>query len=197
VSSSSFSATYTVTNSGFTFSPSAVTINLGDTVIFSLASIHTAEEVTQATWNANGNSSNGGFFTSLGGGTVVPSHTGTYYYVCSIHYYMGMKGTITVTSATGVPNQLQTIPHELSLTQNYPNPFNPTTTISFSLPQATHVSLTIYNLIGQEAEILVDEDRPTGNYSVVWNSGNLASGVYFYRLQTGTTILTKKLVLMK
>ncbi|HMD13089.1 MAG TPA: hypothetical protein VKI62_00545, partial [Bacteroidota bacterium] len=72
LTSLSFSATHTVTNSNvFTFTPDTITINLGDTVIFSLGSIHSAREVTQATWNANGNTSNGGFNTPFGGGTVI------------------------------------------------------------------------------------------------------------------------------
>src|SRR5208283_1669697 len=125
LSSSSFSAKHTVTNSGFIFSPDTITIHLGDTVIFSLASIHTAREVSQATWNVNGNTSDGGFDTPLGGGTVIPAHTGTYYYVCAIHYSIGMKGTITVVSPTEVRDPRQTIPSEYSLIQNYPNPFNP------------------------------------------------------------------------
>jgi hypothetical protein len=98
---------------------------------------------------------------------------------------------------TSVRRDMQAFKPEYALTQNYPNPFNPTTTISFSLPHASHIILEIYNLLGQEVQRLIDEERPPGDYSVVWNPGNLASGVYFYRLQTGTTILTKKLVVMR
>jgi photosystem II stability/assembly factor-like uncharacterized protein len=117
---------------------------------------------------------------------------------------VGDNGLFLHTTTGGIPtgvkepkSALSAIPKKYALYQNYPNPFNPTTTISFSLPQASHVTLKIYNLIGQEVQKLIDEERPPGNYTVVWNPRNLASGVYFYRLQTGTTILTKKLVLMR
>lgn len=93
--------THTIGNSGTSFSPASLSINLGDTVIFSIASSHNAVEVSQATWNGNGNTPlSGGFSVPFGGGTVVPTSTGTYYYVCSPHASLGMKGTITVTSTT-------------------------------------------------------------------------------------------------
>src|SRR5271157_2217277 len=97
-----FSTTHTITNSGFTFSPSSITINLGDTVEFVLASIHAAREVDQATWNANGTTSNGGFDLQFGGGTVVLTQTGTHYYVCPPHASLGMKGTIMVNASVDV-----------------------------------------------------------------------------------------------
>jgi plastocyanin len=92
--------TYTVVDQGFSFSPSTLAINLGDTVVFNLAMIHTVVEVSQATWNINGNTSNGGFSLPYGGGTLVLTNTGTYYYVCGPHASMGMKGTITVSQTT-------------------------------------------------------------------------------------------------
>jgi plastocyanin len=92
----SISAVFTVSTSGFTFSPGSLTINQGDTVVFNLGPSHNAVEVTQATWNSNGNTSNGGFSLPFGGGTVVFPTTGNYYYVCAPHASMGMKGAITV-----------------------------------------------------------------------------------------------------
>ena len=89
--------THTVTNAGFTFSPADITINAGDSVQWQLASIHTVLEVTQQTWNANGNTAKaGGFSTPLGGGTVKFDTPGTYFYVCEPHASIGMKGKITV-----------------------------------------------------------------------------------------------------
>lgn len=76
------SATWTVTNSGNSFTPSLITINLGDTVVFQIAGNHNVVEVTEATWNANGNTSNGGFTLPFGGGTYVPNQVKTYYFVC-------------------------------------------------------------------------------------------------------------------
>ncbi len=100
-----FSTTWTITNSGFTFSPSTVTINLGDDVNFTLESMHNAVEVSQSTWNINGNTAlTGGFQTSFGGGLVSSSKlgTGTHYYVCSPHASGGMKGIIIVQNPTGI-----------------------------------------------------------------------------------------------
>ncbi len=89
--------THTVTNAGFTFSPADITINAGDSVQWQLASIHTVLEVTQQTWNANGNTAKaGGFSTPFGGGTVKFDTPGTYFYVCEPHASIGMKGKITV-----------------------------------------------------------------------------------------------------
>jgi plastocyanin len=95
-SSTATSAIHTIVDSGLSFDPANLTINVGDTVIFSLATMHNAVEVTQNTWNTNGNTPNGGFSTPFGGGTVIFSTAGTYYYVCSPHAAAGMKGIITV-----------------------------------------------------------------------------------------------------
>jgi len=105
-----FSTTYTITNSGLTFSPATITINLGDDVNFSLESIHNAVEVSLDTWNANGNTPlTGGFQTPFGGGSVPASKlgAGTHYYVCSPHASMGMKGKIIVENATGIEENKQ------------------------------------------------------------------------------------------
>lgn len=97
-----YATIWTVTNSGNTFSPSTVTITQGDTVLFQLAGAHNAQEVSQTTWNANGNSPVIGFQTNFGGGTVTGLTTGTHYYVCSPHASMGMKGRIIVNPAPTV-----------------------------------------------------------------------------------------------
>ncbi len=89
------------------------------------------------------------------------------------------------------------IPELFSLNQNYPNPFNPTTTISYSLPQASNVTLKIYDALGREVATLVNGFRLEGQYNVEFNALSLASGIYLYRLQAGGYIETKKLVLMK
>lgn len=96
---------WTVTNSGFTFDPSVILIEEGDSVFFSIGGSHTATEVSQATWNANGSTQlPGGFNTGFGGGLVLPSQlaVGTHYYVCQPHAGLGMKGTIIVQNTTGI-----------------------------------------------------------------------------------------------
>jgi hypothetical protein len=73
-------------------------------------------------------------------------------------------------------------PEKFELFQNYPNPFNPSTTISYQLATASHVSLKVYNLLGQEVATLVNADRPAGYHEVQWNAAQQASGVYIYEL---------------
>jgi hypothetical protein len=94
------------------------------------------------------------------------------------------------------------IPEDFSLSQNYPNPFNPSTVIEYSLPQSAHVTIEIYNLLGQKINILVNEDQKVGFYRLDWDGkdkqGNeLASGVYFYRIQAGDFVKCKKMTMLK
>ena len=88
-------------------------------------------------------------------------------------------------------------PGSFRLMQNYPNPFNPTTTINYSIPQSSLVSLKVYDILGREVATLVNEVKPVGNYQVVFNASTLASGVYFYRIVVGNFSETKKLNLIK
>lgn len=102
---------------------------------------------------------------------------------------------------TGVENVKILIPKNIVLSQNYPNPFNPSTVIKWQSPVAGWQSLKVYDVLGNEVATLVDEFKPAGSYEVEFQStaGNrqLASGVYFYRLQAGTFIETKKLILLR
>jgi hypothetical protein len=84
-----------------------------------------------------------------------------------------------------------------ALEQNYPNPFNPNTTIQYSLPSAGDVKLTVFNVLGQEAATLVNENKPAGVHTVQFDGSRLASGLYFYRLEAGQYVQMKKLVLLK
>jgi beta-N-acetylhexosaminidase len=98
---------------------------------------------------------------------------------------------------TGVPSLASTdLPSRITL-ENYPNPFNPSTTIRYGLPERAHVSLTIYNTLGQRVTTLVNRDDGPGMHQVRFDGGNLASGVYFYRLEAGSFYETRKLVLAK
>jgi len=85
------------------------------------------------------------------------------------------------------------LPTEFSLSQNYPNPFNPTTKINFSLPSAADVKLEIYNIMGQKVTTLIDGKREAGEHVVQWDGSDVASGIYFYRLETSGFTDTKKL----
>ncbi|OGU25308.1 MAG: hypothetical protein A2X66_09700 [Ignavibacteria bacterium GWA2_54_16] len=89
------------------------------------------------------------------------------------------------------------IPKNFSLAQNYPNPFNPSTTIRFEIPEAGHVSLKIYDVLGKEAAALLGEYLDPGIYSVQWDAGRFVSGMYFYCLRAGSVVQVKKLTLLR
>jgi hypothetical protein len=89
------------------------------------------------------------------------------------------------------------VPGTFALEQNYPNPFNPTTTINFSLAKASNVKLLVYNILGQQVRTLIDTRMNAGQQSVVFDASKLASGVYFYRLETGNFSSVKKMLLLK
>ena len=94
------------------------------------------------------------------------------------------------------------IPTEYALSQNYPNPFNPSTTISYDIPSDGRASLKVYNYLGQEVALLVDQEQQAGRYQIRWDASGLASGVYFYRLRANgtdgkTTLMMKKMLLLK
>jgi hypothetical protein len=98
---------------------------------------------------------------------------------------------------TDVRYDLSQIPNEYLLAQNYPNPFNPVTTISYSLPLKSQVELVVYNTLGEEVIQLVYGEKEAGSYSVELDANGLSSGIYFYKLQAGEFVETKKMVLMK
>lgn len=100
-------------------------------------------------------------------------------------------------SLSDTPANSSTTPGKFSLSQNYPNPFNPTTTISFNLPSASRVDLSIYNVLGQKVVTLVDGRLDAGPNDVEWDASNHSSGVYFYRITTDTNVETQKMVLLK
>jgi len=89
------------------------------------------------------------------------------------------------------------VPDKYNLAQNYPNPFNPTTTIQYSIPQSSHVSLKVYDILGNEIAALVNEEKESGFYTVSFNAAGLSTGVYFYKLKAGNFIQIKKMLLIK
>jgi hypothetical protein len=98
---------------------------------------------------------------------------------------------------TNVEQVSTLIPTEFVLEQNYPNPFNPTTTIRYSLAKAERVHLAVYDLLGQEVTILVDGHQQAGEYSTLFNATGLTSGVYFYKLSTGSGVQVRKMLLLQ
>jgi len=104
---------------------------------------------------------------------------------------LSMTGT-----ATAVGQQTSS-PRTFALDQNYPNPFNPSTQISYTLPTAGHVRLTVYDILGRQVASILDEEEQAGNHRVRFTADGLSSGVYVYRLQSGAFVQQKRMMLLK
>ncbi len=89
------------------------------------------------------------------------------------------------------------LPSTISLDQNYPNPFNPSTTIKYSIPNQTNVTIKVFDVLGSEIITLLNEEKPAGNYEVTWDASGFSSGVYFYKLSAGKYVETRKMLLLK
>ncbi|UCE18793.1 MAG: right-handed parallel beta-helix repeat-containing protein [Gemmatimonadota bacterium] len=109
--------------------------------------------------------------------------------------HVEIRGGVGVEGDEEISDHL--IPTEFYLSQNYPNPFNPVTTIEYALPEAAQVRIKVYNIIGQVVKVLINSSQPAGFHSIQWNTSGLASGVYFYRLEAGQFVATKKMLLLK
>lgn len=108
--------------------------------------------------------------------------------------------TVDLTTITDVDDE--GIVHEFALNQNYPNPFNPSTTINFTVPsdvkrETSNVKLIVYDILGKEMAVLVNQQMQPGNHEVSFNADNFSSGMYFYKLTTGNFVQTKKMLLIK
>lgn len=118
--------------------------------------------------------------------------------VSSVGIFAGTSSGIWVTdSPTGVDAEGEiSVPLTFALKQNYPNPFKTSTNISFSIPSESYVSLKIYDRLGREVATIFSEESSAGYYSREWNTANIPSGIYFYKLQAGSFSETKKLILL-
>ncbi|MCW8818216.1 MAG: S41 family peptidase [Ignavibacteriaceae bacterium] len=102
-----------------------------------------------------------------------------------------------INNTASVNNNENEIIKNYFLDQNFPNPFNPATTIKYQIPELSFVALKVFDVLGNEIATLVNEEKPTGTYKIIWNAENLPSGVYFYQLKAGSYIDTKKVVLLR
>ena len=185
-----FSTTVTIVNSGYSFSPAAVTINLGDEITFTLANIHNVQEVSFETWTANENTAlPGGFSLPFGGGNVPASQltTGIHYYVCGPHALYGMKGTITVVDPTGLSdNQAK------QLISVFPNPSNGNFHLQINTPQsAKKLDIGIYTVLGERVYSKTNIQQQDNSSLEI---ADFPKGVYFVRLSGGKENLYKKIV---
>jgi plastocyanin len=182
--------THDVTVQNFSFSPQTLTITTGDVVRWTNIS---------GTHNVRANDDSFYF------GPAAPAPwefthtfttTGDFPYYCEPHLSMGMTGTIIVQNSVGV-NDDELLAKEFELEQNFPNPFNPSTIISYSVPTASFIILKVYDILGNEIAVLVNEEKQAGNYQINFDASKLTGGVYFYQLRTNSFVDTKKMILMK
>ena len=182
--------THDVTVQNFSFSPQTLTITKGDIVRWTNIS---------GTHNVRANDDSFYF------GPAAPAPwefthtfttTGDFPYYCEPHLSMGMTGTIIVQNPVGVQDY-DIVADYFELEQNFPNPFNPSTRISYSVPNASFISLKVYDILGNEVAILVNEEKPAGNYQLDFNALTLTGGVYFYQLTSNSFVDTKKMILLK
>ncbi len=131
--------------------------------------------------------------------SAVQAHRTYYYRIASIDS-SGNEGTFSMEASaiitTGV-GESSTLPLQFELLQNYPNPFNPSTEITYSIPREEFVTLKVYDILGREVAVLVNEQLRAGFYTVTFNASDLPSGVYLYRLNAGTMEQTRRMLLLK
>jgi len=149
----------------------------------------------------------GGIVVTGPGGRVAVFYKGRFFINSYIRYFLSTDGgatfgSVNTLATTGPPIITSSTTQrerfaDFRLAQNYPNPFNPTTNITYVLPKTENVSLKVYDVLGREVATLVNEVKPAGAYTVPFNASNLASGVYFYKLQAGSFVQTKKMMLVK
>ena len=127
------------------------------------------------------------------------------YYVSTTDYTFGnpdetdfsLGNSITVGPVGIEDRQLSGVAENFTLAQNYPNPFNPSTSIRYSLQKSSSVKLTVYDIHGQEVAVLTRGVKPAGNYEVTFDAENLVSGVYLYRMEAGSFVETRKMMLVR
>lgn len=179
---------FNVTNSGFSFSPDEIHVNLGDTVIFTLASTHNVVEVSEATYQNDDSTSNGGFTLPFGGGMLIMLNAGMHYYVCAPHASVGMKGKIEVSSSTEVAEYPG---YEFSL---YPNPFNEKISITKTGIGDDPIDIIeIYDVSGTTIYRSVSP-KPDATSNFIVETAGLRPGLYLIAIMSGDKKIVQRII---
>ena len=181
--------THPVSFSGFTFVPDTVTIDEGDNVQWTLNATHNAREVSSATYLANGNTSNGGFNTPFGGGTVNFPTAGTFHYVCSSHNLSGMKGVVIVLPA----NSIEENESEFSVSA-YPTKVSDLLTLNINQVENNEVEIFVVNILGEVVLTIPSTIYVTGNHKIGIDMSTFTSGAYFIKVVSGDKMKTLKVI---
>lgn len=191
------SATFTVTILGNSYSPSTLTVSVGDMVVIQASGLHPANQVTFSDWTS-------GVTTPMVGGwgslsttfTFTATTVGTIYYLCQTHGPFGMKGTITVVSGVGINETANNFLNSYNL---FPNPATSNVKVSFGLTENSTVNIKLFNVAGQEVKVFVsDLNLVADNYEYNFElPQSIASGNYFIEVSSGNRKSIKKLLVSK
>lgn len=184
---------YTVTISGFAYSPATLTVSIGDVVTIAASGSHPLSEVSQTTWNASGTSTlSTGFGNKTSNYTFTVTSASDIYYVCTVHVSMGMKGKIVV-SSVGVKEEADAI----SYISMFPNPAKDKFSVKFNSTDNGSVTAKIYSICGQEIEsLVVNKEFNAGVTTLNFDLQNhIPAGVYFVQLNYNSKKVTRKLII--
>lgn len=182
--------THNVAVQNFSFTPQYLTISVGDIVKW-----------TNTSGSHNVRAEDNSFFSGPAAPapwefTHIFTTVDSFPYYCEPHQSMGMTGAIVVRNPVGV-NDDETIVNQFKLEQNFPNPFNPSTIINYSVPVTAFVTLKVYDILGNEIAVLVNETKQAADYQINFNASELKSGIYFYQLRAGSLVETQKMTLIR
>jgi len=182
-----------------------ITPNFTDTLIakrttieFSAAAIDTSEYELSYTWNLNSSKVDFDSTYSYRASSFlpVPRIDSLIVFVSNGFNTTTHRWDINVDDLTDIDEEMN-VPRDYHLNQNFPNPFNPSTIIKYELPKDSDVRLTIYDLLGKEVATLVNEQQHSGYYTVSFEGTSISNGVYFYKLQAGKFVSTRKMLMIK
>jgi plastocyanin len=183
---------------GSVYSPSSLSVSIGDTIQWQGSfSFHPLSSTTIPAGAASWQAASGTVFS------YVVTVAGTYDYLCDVHQ-PAMAGSFSTTLSSVQASASSLEPSYLKLDQNYPNPFNPATSIRYIVgaagsqqPAVSMVTLAVYDLVGREVAVLVNEGKEPGSYTVQFDASGLASGKYVYKLSSGTQSIARSMVVLK
>lgn len=178
--------------SGFSYSPDAITVNVGDVVIIEANTTHPLIQVSQANWNANNGILDGFSSTSNYSLTITAGMAGTtIYYGCSAHFSSGMKGQITVNVVSGISeNQIR--PFNFTV---YPNPVTADSWMNVSVKSAGRISITVYDINGRVIRHLIDQQVKAGEFTIAFPVNELQKGTYIVQMRTAKERLEKQILI--
>ncbi len=181
-----------VTN--YKFTPADLTINAGDTVVW------TNQQGFHNVVADDGSFTSGPASSSSWTYRKVFTAPGDFRYYCVIHGSPGGVGMSAIVHVSGISTGItdrDEAPAKFTVEQNYPNPFNPSTVIRFDVPQTEHVTVKVYDILGQDVATLMNGEASAGHHEIEFNAVDLPSGIYLYRVEAGNKSELRKMILLK